>query len=128
MDNLAYLKFSLARDALDKDDEVSAITLLQESLELNAHFKAYELLGHICLKQGDLVQARQYLEKAYALNERNNKTATLLAETLSAQGDSIKAIRVLEEVLLRNKNYGPVQKLLEQLKEEHKRESEASDS
>jgi len=126
MGDLAYLKFSLARDALDQGDEVSAITLLRESLELNEHFKSYELLGGICLKQGDWVQARQYLEKAYALNPRNDKTATLLAETLSAQGDSIKAIRVLEGMLLRNQNYGPAQKLLKQLKEEYTHECESS--
>jgi len=115
MEDLGYLKFSLAREALEKGDEVSAIALLQESLALNEHFKSYELLGDIFLKRKDLIQARQYLEKAHGLNHRNDKTATLLAETLAAQGDSMKAIRVLEDLILRNKNYGPAQKLLKQL-------------
>lgn len=115
MEDVAYLKFGLAREALDKDDEVSAIELLQESLELHEHFKSYEILGNIFLKHGDLIQARQYLEKAYGLNQRNDRTATLLAETLAALGDSTKAIRVLEELLLRNESYGPARKLLKQL-------------
>ena len=37
MEDLGYLKFSLAREALEKGDEVSAIALLQESLALNEH-------------------------------------------------------------------------------------------
>ena len=112
MEDLGYLKFSLAREALERGDEVSAIALLQESLALNEHFKSYELLGDIFLKRKNLIQGWQYLEKAHGLNHRNDKTTTLLAETLAAQGDSMKAIRVLEDLILRNKTYGPAQRLL----------------
>jgi hypothetical protein len=47
MSDLAYLKFSSTREALDKGDDVSAIALLQESLGLNEHFKTCELLANI---------------------------------------------------------------------------------
>ena len=97
----------------EKGDLDAALSYFLKSLELDEHFKTYELLYHIFKRKKLKKEADEAIFKAYRLNPRNDKVATELACMLIDNGKTKVAKKILLEVLKRNPDYGPAKRLLE---------------
>lgn len=111
-DYLLYLEGALAASHGNYEQ---AYPLLSKSAELHPHFKTYEYLYTTLKGLGKPDEAFSYLKKAYNLNSKNNKTATMYANELVARDKVEEAKKILNEILQRSSTYGPARKLLEQL-------------
>lgn len=110
-----YVLYLDGAHAAHQGEFEKAYDLLLRSAELNPHFKTYEYLYLVLKALGRIEEAFPYLQDAYHLNPRNNKTATLYAKALISQGKADEARSVLYQVLDRSATYGPARKLLEQI-------------
>ena len=106
-------RYYQARKLIAEGRYPEAIVALRESLTEKGHFKTRELLALCYQRQGALDNAVRELRAALLLNSRSNKTAVLLAETLSALNQFEEATSLCKSVLARSPDYGPARSLLD---------------
>jgi tetratricopeptide (TPR) repeat protein len=106
-------------EALEGGELELAYKLLLESVNLDAHFKTHERLYTVLNMMGRKEEAAHHIQQAYAMNPNNSKTATLYAESLSAQGKRNEAVLLLFKILRHNTTYKPAERLLERLNNEN---------
>ena len=88
---------------MDAGDIETAIHSFQQSVELDPHFKTYELLGECLLKGNRPQEAILPLEAASRMN-RSVRAVSLLAEAHFILGQHDKADHVADEALRRDTN------------------------
>ena len=91
--NAALVAYQAGRTKLDAGDLDGAISLLEESVAANPHFKTLELLGEAFVRAGRPLRAIVPLAAATTLNDQV-RAPSLLAEALQATGDVIDAHRI----------------------------------
>ena len=92
-----------------------AYPLLLKSAEINPHSKTYEWLYTTAKALNKPDKAFAYIETAYILNPKNNKTASMYVEELIAKDEISKARDILTDILNRSSTYGPARRLLDKL-------------
>lgn len=112
-DSLHY--YLIGIECLNKGHLDDAIINFNESLMLEEHFKTYQKKAEILEKKGLYEESYNALEKAYNLNPSNDNVATAFSKMLQKNGNSDKAIEILNAILKRNPTYSPAKKILEQL-------------
>lgn len=101
---------------LEKGELVLALKSLQQSLELESHFKTYSKLAEVSKLLGKVDEAFNYSEKAYNLNKDNDQIAFNYVKLLIGQKQFTQAETILTKLLHRNTSYKPAANLLEKLK------------
>ncbi len=95
------------------EDFMKALEYFEKSIEIMPHFKTFERM-YYCYKQlGKHDIARRYIEKAYLMNESNDKVAVEFAIELQEEGKIEFCLEVVNKVLKRNPSYGPAKRIAE---------------
>jgi tetratricopeptide (TPR) repeat protein len=96
----AYLRMSLAKALLHKDQADEAITILRQILKkAPENIEGLELLGDLLGYQGDNQEAVTYYQRALQLDPENEMLQMRLAMTLGRLGKNAEAISMLEEMV-----------------------------
>ncbi len=111
-DSLYY--YGLGVEAIEKNNYSEAIDNFLKSLAIRAHFKTYERLYYCYLNLGMISKSKECIEKAYKLNDKNDKVSVEYSQILFKEGLFDEALEILQCVLLRNPSYGPAKKLLKE--------------
>ena len=107
----AHSKFYDARRAMENGDDLLAEHFLIESLEFDAHFKTYELLGDIAERRADVDNTFRYYASAYGLNPCSDCASVKYARSLFVSGRPDAAQVIVSSILKRNPSYGPARRL-----------------
>jgi predicted Zn-dependent protease len=97
----AYELYESGREALAADRLEDAIRTLEESAELDPHFKTLELLGEAWLRKGVPQSSVVPLAAATTLNDQA-RAPSLLAEAFAALGQDLEAHRIAKVALTRD--------------------------
>ena len=107
--------FYAGRGAYEKGDFQKAIEYLEQSRQMDEHYKTYEIL-YLCWKNlGESEKAFSCLEHSFALNPHCDKVAVEYAKELAGKGETAKAREILQETVKRNSSYQPAFRLLQQI-------------
>ena len=101
----AYDLYGLGREEYDKGNYSAAIAYFERSNLIDEHFKTYEMLFRCWKRLGEREKAKVCIEKAYALNPYNDKTALEYAEFHAEADDMETARTVLKKLVERNPTY-----------------------
>jgi tetratricopeptide (TPR) repeat protein len=110
-----YYYYCLGEDCLEKGELEKAISYYQKSLEKEEHFKTHHKLSVIYEKNAVYEKAEHHLERAFFLNENNDKVALDYSQMLITKNKRDEARNILESILSRNKTYGPAIKLKDEI-------------
>ncbi len=94
----AYTLYQQARIRMQAGESKEAIELLQQSVQIEPHFKTLELLGECLLRIGRVTEAIVPLAAATALNKQI-RAPSLLAQAFLQLGDEPQALRFAKLVL-----------------------------
>lgn len=108
--------YGLGIEALERGDVERSLEYFEQSARIEPHFKTYERISQCYKKLNKIVQAREYIEKAFDLNQNNDKIAVEYAEFLLNEDQIESAENLINDILKRNSSYGPAIKLLKKLK------------
>lgn len=111
----SYHYYCMGLEYFEKGEFEAALENFLRSSELDSHFKTYERTSRVLRKLGRFEEADRFLEQAYLLNPKNDKTGTEYARVLLRRGEISPAKEVLKEILCRNPSYGPGWKLAGEL-------------
>ena len=89
-DEPAYEKYREARAAFAARDLIKAEQLFKESLKMQEHFKALELLGECMFHQGKTAEAITALRRATFLG-KESKAPFLLAKAYLAENNVVES-------------------------------------
>lgn len=99
----------------EKGEFECALENFLKSSELDPHFKTYERISHVLRKLNRFEEADYFMEEAYLLNPKNDKTATGYSELLLRRGETGPAKDILNEIICRNPSYGPARRLIAEI-------------
>ena len=107
--------FYASRGEYEKGNFQEAIQYLEQSSQMDEHYKTYENL-YLCWKKlGEPEKAFTCLEHSFALNPHCDKVAVEYARELALSGETAKAREILQETIKRNCTYQPAYRLLKQI-------------
>ena len=105
--------FYAGREAYEKGNFQKAIEYLEQSSQMDEHYKTYEILYLSWKKLGEPEKAFTCLKRSFALNPHCDKVAVEYAGELASRGETAKAKDILNDTIQRNKTYRPAVRLLE---------------
>ncbi|MEW6173812.1 MAG: tetratricopeptide repeat protein [Bacillota bacterium] len=108
--------YGIGLEHLEKGEVEEALVQFQFSLSLMPHFKTYERLYECYKRIGRNQEAFDCLEKAFEMNNRNDKVAVEYIRLLMERGQCSQAVSMLKKVLERNPTYGPAVRLSDSIK------------
>tara|TARA_R110002072_G_scaffold302930_1_gene489889 strand:+ start:30265 stop:30648 length:384 start_codon:yes stop_codon:yes gene_type:complete len=95
-------------------DYSRALECFRKAIELDEHYKTWEMIGASMLALGDAEGALLGLRRAFEMNPRSSKTGHRLASCMHSLGMPIEEVDdVLRQVLVVNETYGPAIRLRE---------------
>ena len=107
--------FYAGRGEYEKGNFQKAMQYLEQSSQMDEHYKTYEIL-YLCWKNlGEPEKAFNCLEHSFALNPHCDKVAVKFAQELALRGETAKAREILNDTIRRNKTYLPAVRLLEKI-------------
>jgi len=107
--------YGLGMECYEMNDYKKAVEFFQQSVVLQDHFKTFELLYRCYLKIGEYTSARECIEKAYFLNNKNDRVAVLYATVLLSENSIKSTETIIQDVLDRNPTYGPAKRLYDEI-------------
>jgi tetratricopeptide (TPR) repeat protein len=111
----SYYYYCTGVGHFEKGDFEAALENFLKSSEMDPHFKTSERISSVLRKLKRFEEADRFLEQAYRLNPKNDKTGTEYAGLLLRRGEISSVKEVLKEILCRNPAYGPGWKLAAEL-------------
>ena len=113
----SYSYYLKGNEALEKGQTEEAVSYYKKSLKLSQHYKTYYKLYECCSAIGQYDMAFHYLESAYLLNKKSDKTAAEYAAALSDKGRADEARTILIDTLKRNPCYKKAAEMYNNLSE-----------
>lgn len=104
--------YGMGLDYYKEGNMEKALENFLHSLHMEIHFKTYERIYQVLTSLGNYKEAREYLLKAYELNNKNEKICVEFAKVIFEEGKVLQAEEILKEVIKRIPTYGPAKKLL----------------
>lgn len=104
--------YYLGVEEYKKGNYTNALKYLLISDRLESHFKTCERIFQCYMSISKIEEARKYIEKAYMLNQKNDKVALEYAKLLLKFDEKISAIELLKNIIQRNNSYHPARELL----------------
>lgn len=99
-------------EAFKQRDYNTALKLLLISDELEPHFKTCHVIFKCYMSISKINDARNYIEKSYKLNPKNDKVAYEYADLLLKLNEKETAVELLKDIIQRNPSYKSAIKLL----------------
>lgn len=107
--------YFLARWLYDLGQYDKALQCFERTLNLNEHHKTYNWMGRIFKHQGQLEKAFEFFKKSYEMKMDQDGSAFDYAQALYERGDVKTALTVVDQILSRNKVFGPARKLRDKI-------------
>ncbi len=104
------------RKAMATNDLKSAISLFEQSIQSDPHFKTLELLGECFLKLGRNKEAVVPLAASVGLGNKPYRALYLLAQALNAAGRKTDAIEKLNQAIEMKPDYKSARALLSNIR------------
>jgi tetratricopeptide (TPR) repeat protein len=105
--------YGLGLECFESGDVEKALEHFRKSLEIKPHFKTYERMYQCYKKMNKTYEAKECIEKAFYMNDKNDKVAIEYIRLLIQEGNIILSKKLLNGVLERNPSYDPAKKLLQ---------------
>lgn len=121
MEKDGYYYYCLGKDSLEKGKQKDAIEFFLASLAKEDHFKTHHKLSMIYKERDFINEAEYHLEKAYSLNENNDKIAIEYSQMLVTKNQIDDAKMIIIYILKRNNNYGPAIRLQKELSKKERK-------
>ena len=116
MEKDSYYYYQLGIASMKNGDIDDAIMNFDKSISLNRHFKTYEKLYESYNLLGDKNRAKDCICKAYKENPNNDRIAYLYANELIDE-DEETSLKILRDIVIRNKSYKPAIQMLSKYEE-----------
>ncbi len=114
MSEEAQRYYNLGMDKFEQGKFSEALGYFKKSSILENHFKTFDRIAVTLVKMGKHTEALDYSEKAFLLNENNDKVAINLSEILIKLENYERAFNIASIVLKRNPSYGPAKNIVSQ--------------
>lgn len=101
---------------MEANDLESAISLFDQSVQLEPHFKTLELLGECLLTLGRHKEAVVPLAASAGLGNKPYRALYLLAQALNAAGRKTEALEKLDQAIEMKPDYKSARELLDRLR------------
>jgi tetratricopeptide (TPR) repeat protein len=109
------LFYQKGREAIASGNLVSAIRFLEQSAQIDPHFKTFELLGECLIKRGQCSEAVAALSMSVELGNKPYRALYLLAQALESIGHREEAIARLTQAIEMKPDYKAARALLDRL-------------
>jgi len=106
-----HLDFIEGRRAFESGDLTLALACFQRSAATEPHFKTSFFLHKTLAALGRTEESFLALAEAYQLNPRHSQVAVAFAGELARRGEVERALRILDDTLVRHSDYGPAREL-----------------
>ncbi|MDM8523215.1 tetratricopeptide repeat protein [Desulfococcaceae bacterium HSG8] len=115
----SYHYYRIGLEYFESGELESALESFLRSSESEPHFKTCVRTAHVLRELKRFEEADRFLEQAYRLNPKNDKTGIEYAELMLKRGQTFPAKKILNDIIRRNPTYGPARRLLTELVNEN---------
>lgn len=110
-----HIMYHVGRDDWERGEKESGIAKLLVSAALAPHFRTYEKLGEYLLSLGNTNEAIVFLSAAVGFGSGQTRARYLLAQAMVRIGDTISAVKKLDEAIAIQPCYNAARSLREEI-------------